>query len=102
MKDWEDKYSSVENSWEDNYSVFTDEKIDVATYMGPRATTFDTGKADEALIMESKGATPREVWDKTGTFNQVLDTGETPATPKRQEIDDSKAIMSLPLLSSYN
>jgi hypothetical protein len=30
MEDWEDKYSSVENSWEDNYSVFTGEKIDVA------------------------------------------------------------------------
>ena len=75
----------------ENASVFTGKKTDVATYIGPRATTFDTGKADEALIMESQGATPREVWDKTGTFNQVLDTGETPATPKRQEIDDSKA-----------
>jgi hypothetical protein len=30
MEDWEDKYSSVENSWEDNYSVFTGEKTDVA------------------------------------------------------------------------
>jgi len=33
MEDWEDKYSSVENSWEDNYSVFTGEKTDVALFV---------------------------------------------------------------------
>lgn len=30
MENWEDNYKKVETSWEDNYSVFTDEKIDVA------------------------------------------------------------------------
>jgi len=52
MENWENNYKKVETSWEDNYSVFTDEKIDVA------------------LLVEGKPGDPKSglgIWtDKTG------------------------------------
>jgi hypothetical protein len=53
-------------------------------FIGPKAKTFNKGKADMAIAMEEAGRTPAEIWQATGTFrgaDGIL----------RQEIDDRAA-----------
>lgn len=53
-------------------------------FIGPKAKTWNQGKADMAVAMEEAGRTPQEIWQATGTFrgaDGIL----------RQEIDDRAA-----------
>lgn len=58
-------------------------------FIGPKAKTWNQGKADMAVAMEEARRTPEEIWKATGTFrgaDGVL----------RQEIDDRAAKLVLP------
>ena len=53
-------------------------------FIGPKAKTWNQGRADMAVAMEEAGRTPQEIWQATGTFrgaDGIL----------RQEIDDRAA-----------
>jgi hypothetical protein len=53
-------------------------------FMGPKAKTWNQGKADMAIAMEEAGRTPAEIWQATGTFRAADGI-------LRQEIDDRAA-----------
>lgn len=54
-------------------------------FVGPASKTFDRAAVDRAVNLKSRGATPTDVWQETGTFRDPF-TGHW-----KQEIDDSKA-----------
>jgi hypothetical protein len=58
-------------------------------FIGPKAKTWNQGKADMAVAMEEARRTPQEIWQATGTFRG-------PDGAWRQEIDDSKAVHRYP------
>ena len=57
MENWEDNYKKVETSWEDNYSVFTDEKIDVALLVPAQEGDNTAGLGLELTKISDKDAT---------------------------------------------
>lgn len=67
--------SSIVSSWEDNNSVFTDEKIDVAFYSGPKSKLWSTDKTEQYNKEINKGTSKEEAWKKTGIFEGTAGVG---------------------------
>lgn len=78
------KLDEIINSWENRPQAFTGQKVDEATFIGPRSAAWQPGAYEEALRMERAGYSPESIWQKTGTGRGA--TGEF-----RQEIDDSQS-----------
>jgi hypothetical protein len=58
-------------------------------FIGPKAKTWNQGKADMAVAMEEARRTPQEIWQATGTFRG-------PDGALRQEISDRAAVHRYP------
>jgi hypothetical protein len=58
-------------------------------FIGPKAKTWDQGRADMAIAMEEARRTPQEIWQATGTFRG-------PDGALRQEISDRAAVHRYP------
>ena len=59
--------------------------IQKVAFVGPNAKTFDKKRANTARKMQKAGATPDEIWTKTGTF-------QGPDGQWRQEVQDGPAV----------
>ena len=73
--------------WNKEDTVFTGDKIDVATFVEPDNVT----DIVNYRALKSQGATNLEAYNKTGIVQRVDDTGKPIEGRYMKEIDDSKA-----------
>jgi len=80
------KLDEILASWENRPEAFTGQKVDTATFIGPNSQAWESGAYQEALEMEKKGVSPKEIWQRTGSGRSI--DGKW-----RQEISDDKATL---------
>ncbi len=100
MENWEDTYKKVETSWEDNYSVFTNEKIDVAFYGGTKSLGFSEKDSNQYDTLIQSGASKEEAYEKTKIMvdvngNKRHDMDVTNTKFKKFKLNDKNDIMDL-------
>ena len=78
------KLDEILASWENRPEAFTGQKVDTATFIGPNSQAWESGAYRQALEMEKKGVSPKEIWQRTGTGRSI--DGKW-----RQEISDNEA-----------
>ena len=78
------KLDEILASWENRPEAFTGQKVDTATFIGPNSQAWESGAYQQALEMEKKGVSPKEIWQRTGTGRSI--DGKW-----RQEISDNEA-----------
>ena len=80
------KLDEILASWENRPEAFTGQKVDTATFIGPNSQAWESGAYQQALEMEKKGVSPKEIWQRTGTGRSI--DGKW-----RQEISDNESYM---------
>ena len=69
------KLDEILASWENRPEAFTGQKVDVATFIGPNSAAWQSGAYQQALEMEKKGVSPKDIWQRTGTGRNERKTG---------------------------
>ena len=65
------KLDEILASWENRPEAFTGQKVDTATFIGPNSQAWESGAYQEALKLEKKGVSPKEIWQRTGTGRSI-------------------------------